>query len=265
MVSQGGRAEGLAAAQYSLGNSYYKGDGVPKDYVKAYAWWNLASAQGHKTAAKSRGQLEAIMTAEQVAEAQKLAAELSNRNKKHETTKEKKGRAKKTTVAEKVKDKAPPPAPKPSPIKETYKLQNQKYTVFKVKSSRPGGFVRHTVESYATKARTVEQRRDTVMMAAVEHHMEDSECTVVFSRLWDGPQQKALLARVFYTPAKRGWMNDRYNGKNWSDLEIMTTENPYIAFKGKKIANMMATKTFDIPNELAQWKGHYKGPRQWHD
>ena len=258
--------QGDAPGQLGLGLMYLSGEGVPKDYVKAYAWWDLAAAQGDKTAAKGRGQLESIMTAEQFAEAQKLAAELSNRNKKHETTKEKKGRAKKTTVAEKVKDKAPPPAPKPSPIKETYKLQNQKYTVFKVKSSRPGGFVRHTVESYATKARTVEQRRDTVMMAAVEHHMEDSECIVVFSRLWDGPQQKALLARVFYTPAKRGWMNNRYDGKNWSDLEIMTTENPYITFKGKKIANMMATKkTFDIPNELAQWKGHYKGPRQWHD
>ena len=70
--------QGDAPGQLGLGLMYLRGEGVPKDYVKAYAWWDLAADQGDKTAAKGRGQLETIMTAEQFAEAQKLAAELYN-------------------------------------------------------------------------------------------------------------------------------------------------------------------------------------------
>ncbi len=91
--------QGHVTAQFNMGVMYYKGEGVPKDYVRAYAWWNLASAQGNKTAAESKGQLGAIMTAEQVTKAQKLAAKLHNRNKKHETKEGRKGKAK-TTVEE---------------------------------------------------------------------------------------------------------------------------------------------------------------------
>ena len=58
---------------------YRKGEGVSQDYVKAYAWYHLASAQGDKQAAKGKDMLRGRMTAEQVAEAQKLAAELWDR------------------------------------------------------------------------------------------------------------------------------------------------------------------------------------------
>ena len=58
---------------------YAKGEGVPEDYVKAYAWFNLAAAQGAEDAIKNKDLLRPRMTAEQVAEAQKLAAELFKR------------------------------------------------------------------------------------------------------------------------------------------------------------------------------------------
>ena len=41
------RAEaGDANAQYNLGVMYAKGEGVPEDYVRAYACYNIAAAQG---------------------------------------------------------------------------------------------------------------------------------------------------------------------------------------------------------------------------
>jgi TPR repeat protein len=38
--------QGDASAQNNLGFMYYKGTGVPQDYVLAHMWWNLAAAQG---------------------------------------------------------------------------------------------------------------------------------------------------------------------------------------------------------------------------
>ena len=58
---------------------YANGEGVLENYVKAYAWWNLAAAQGHKDAIKAKASLRKDMTTEQVAEAQKLSVELYNR------------------------------------------------------------------------------------------------------------------------------------------------------------------------------------------
>jgi len=66
---------GDVESQYMLGEKYYKGDGVIKDYVEAYLWLNLAAANGHKTALKSREKLEKKMTPDQVAEGQKLSRE----------------------------------------------------------------------------------------------------------------------------------------------------------------------------------------------
>ena len=83
--------QGNAEAQFNLGFMYANGEGVPEDYVKAYSWGNLAAAQGGDRVVKPEDQLgagESIkfkdwlrkkMTAEQVAEAQKLSVELFNR------------------------------------------------------------------------------------------------------------------------------------------------------------------------------------------
>ena len=70
---------GFAVAQYRLGLKYAYGEGVPKDYVRAYAWSNLAAAQGDKGAAWIRDELQSGMTSDQIARAQELSATLFNR------------------------------------------------------------------------------------------------------------------------------------------------------------------------------------------
>jgi TPR repeat protein len=67
----------------SLGDLYLDGKGVPKDLVLAYMWLNLAAAAAPQNAlvsmgndiAKQRDELAALMTREQVAEAQRLSRE----------------------------------------------------------------------------------------------------------------------------------------------------------------------------------------------
>ena len=52
---------------------YYTGQGILKDTVNAYAWCNVASANGSKVASKNRDLIAKEMTPEQIAEAQKLS------------------------------------------------------------------------------------------------------------------------------------------------------------------------------------------------
>lgn len=71
-------AQGNARAQSTLGLLYIKGLGVPRDYVKAYAWFDLAARRfGHgqrrDQAIELRTMMAAFMTAEQLAEARRLA------------------------------------------------------------------------------------------------------------------------------------------------------------------------------------------------
>jgi hypothetical protein len=61
---------------------YYLGQGVPRDYVQAVKWYNLAvsrytppEAEWREIAVKNRDQVAARMTPAQVAEAQRLARE----------------------------------------------------------------------------------------------------------------------------------------------------------------------------------------------
>ena len=67
------------ALNFFLGQMYAEGQRVPQDYVKAYAWLNLAAAQGIEAAAKTRTQIREKMTRAQVSEAQKLASDLFRR------------------------------------------------------------------------------------------------------------------------------------------------------------------------------------------
>ena len=71
--------QGHATAQYNLGFMYGNGLGVPKNYVYAYMWDNIAASQGDKDAAKARDLLAKEMTRPQIAEAQKLASECVKR------------------------------------------------------------------------------------------------------------------------------------------------------------------------------------------
>ena len=71
--------QGLALAQVNLGVRYENGRGVPQDYIEAHMWFNLAVAQSsgedRGRRVRNRDLVAAEMTAEQIAEAQRLARE----------------------------------------------------------------------------------------------------------------------------------------------------------------------------------------------
>lgn len=67
--------QGYASAQGNLAVRYEDGEGVAKDFVEAYAWYNLASVT-HKDSAQNRDELEKKMTTQQVADGQKRTREL---------------------------------------------------------------------------------------------------------------------------------------------------------------------------------------------
>jgi TPR repeat protein len=72
-----------ATAQYALGILSYKGEGVAKDLIAAFMWFDLAVARGDKlqspvstqNAIAYRDMVAAQMSKKQVAEAEKRARE----------------------------------------------------------------------------------------------------------------------------------------------------------------------------------------------
>ena len=71
--------QGSSLAPTRLAEMYFRGVAVPRDDVKAYAWTIVAGAQRRRKPVEFRDDLRRRMTTEQVAEAQKLAAELKER------------------------------------------------------------------------------------------------------------------------------------------------------------------------------------------
>ncbi len=76
-----GAEQGFAAARYHLGVKYLYGDGVPEDYVQAYAWLNLARAADNGLTDEIFTELKGHMTQEQIAEGQKQSQKILDRNK----------------------------------------------------------------------------------------------------------------------------------------------------------------------------------------
>ena len=87
--------QGNAKAQFALGTSYTIGQGVLQDYVTAYAWINIAGANGFdveeiktgfdikeikKSLEEIKKHLNGEMTADQIAEGQKLSREMIKKN-----------------------------------------------------------------------------------------------------------------------------------------------------------------------------------------
>jgi len=66
---------GSIRAMFVLGNKHRRGAGVPRDLVPAHMWFNLARALGSADARPVLRQLEAKLTPEQIAQAQRLARE----------------------------------------------------------------------------------------------------------------------------------------------------------------------------------------------
>ena len=65
--------EGDRRAMLALGRLYFQGVGVLQNYVEAHKWLNLAASRGEMDAVAERDALAQKMTAEERAEAQKLA------------------------------------------------------------------------------------------------------------------------------------------------------------------------------------------------
>ena len=66
---------GTPDALFELGMLYATGRVVDPNLVVAHKWFNLAAARGNKSALSYRQEVALEMSAEQVAEAQKLARE----------------------------------------------------------------------------------------------------------------------------------------------------------------------------------------------
>ena len=65
--------QGHARAKGNLGLMYYKGQGVPQDYVSAHMWFNLLGSSGDKDCVKNRNLIEKRMSPSQKEKAQELA------------------------------------------------------------------------------------------------------------------------------------------------------------------------------------------------
>jgi TPR repeat protein len=66
---------GAPDALFELGMLYATGRDVDADLVSAHKWFNLAAARGNEAARGYRVELSQEMSADQIAEAQKLARE----------------------------------------------------------------------------------------------------------------------------------------------------------------------------------------------
>ncbi|MEN9560298.1 MAG: hypothetical protein RLZZ502_1509 [Pseudomonadota bacterium] len=65
-----------ANAQNMVGNFYRRGLGMPINKAKAYVWYNIAAAKGHRDAMSFRDIMGSQLTGTDLAEAQKLARSL---------------------------------------------------------------------------------------------------------------------------------------------------------------------------------------------
>jgi TPR repeat protein len=72
--------QGLAKAQFNLGNRYAKGEGVAEDYVMAHMWFNIAAANGYENARKNKDIYVKTMSPSQIAKAQEMARECVAKN-----------------------------------------------------------------------------------------------------------------------------------------------------------------------------------------
>ena len=74
--------QGHAGAQALMGVMYVGGEGVVKDYVRAYIGFDLAASAGAAPAGKARDQFSKILTPNQIAEAERMARERSEKHRK---------------------------------------------------------------------------------------------------------------------------------------------------------------------------------------
>jgi TPR repeat protein len=83
--------QGEAASQYELAALYREGAGVPKDMENAYAWMSVADSLGNKRAKTGLAGFDGQLSADEMANAQKLAAEYKTKYGKSCTKKDESG------------------------------------------------------------------------------------------------------------------------------------------------------------------------------
>jgi TPR repeat protein len=79
-IEAGSTHTGSVEALFQLGLMYSAGRGVPRDYVIAHKWFNIAALKGNKAARRYRSELAEEMTKSEVAEAQRQAREWLTRH-----------------------------------------------------------------------------------------------------------------------------------------------------------------------------------------
>jgi len=72
--------QGHVSSQANIGVMYYRGEGVPQDFLRAQMWFNLAAAGGEANAIKNRDIGSARMTVKQLRRAQRMAKRCKARN-----------------------------------------------------------------------------------------------------------------------------------------------------------------------------------------
>ena len=65
--------KGNVLAPSKLALMYFPGRRGSKNLVYAHMWWEIASSSGHKSASRNRDSVAKTLTANQLAEAQRLA------------------------------------------------------------------------------------------------------------------------------------------------------------------------------------------------
>lgn len=68
--------QGIADAYFALGQIYHRGVAVPQDAIQAYASFDVAATLGHAVSGDWRGMVSNSLKMEELAKAQKMAAEL---------------------------------------------------------------------------------------------------------------------------------------------------------------------------------------------
>ena len=65
--------QGNAKAQNVLGVMFHKGEGVPKNPVRAHMWFSFAAARGDATAKAELREVSRMMTAQEISQAEAMA------------------------------------------------------------------------------------------------------------------------------------------------------------------------------------------------
>ena len=67
--------QGNVKAQFTLGDMYRTGRGIPKNFIQAYAWYNIAAAQGEEMAKEELKYILPVMATADITKAQELSSE----------------------------------------------------------------------------------------------------------------------------------------------------------------------------------------------